>query len=157
VHKYSTITRYVSSSPLSGEERRKLFVSYLHVSCPVVPPSHVCPTSSVSNLLSAAPDAPHRSPVATDVEGTYFVFRSSAAGDARHKTGDVGPAIRLQVLGCRATLRTVPVLRLLLLWLLLRVYRVLVGKPEGKRPLGRPRRRWEDNTRGDQKVPRLDL
>jgi hypothetical protein len=23
-------------------------------------------------------------------------------------------------------------------------YRVLVGKPEGKRPLGRPRRRWED-------------
>ena len=25
------------------------------------------------------------------------------------------------------------------------VYRVLVGKPEGKRPLGRPRRIWEDN------------
>jgi len=25
------------------------------------------------------------------------------------------------------------------------VYRVLVGKPEGKRPLGRPRRRWEDD------------
>jgi len=25
------------------------------------------------------------------------------------------------------------------------VDRVLVGKPEGKRPLGRPRRRWEDN------------
>jgi hypothetical protein len=24
------------------------------------------------------------------------------------------------------------------------VYRVLVGKPDGKRPLGRPRRRWED-------------
>ena len=24
-------------------------------------------------------------------------------------------------------------------------YRVLVGKPEGKRPLGRPRRRWEEN------------
>jgi hypothetical protein len=24
------------------------------------------------------------------------------------------------------------------------VYRVLVGKPEGKRPMGRPRRRWED-------------
>jgi hypothetical protein len=24
------------------------------------------------------------------------------------------------------------------------VYRVLVGKPKGKRPLGRPRRRWED-------------
>jgi len=27
------------------------------------------------------------------------------------------------------------------------VYRALVGKPEGKRPLGRPRRRWEDNIR----------
>jgi len=27
------------------------------------------------------------------------------------------------------------------------IYRVLVGKPEGKRPLGRPRRRWEDNIR----------
>ena len=25
------------------------------------------------------------------------------------------------------------------------VHRVLVGKPEGKRPFGRPRRRWEDN------------
>jgi hypothetical protein len=25
------------------------------------------------------------------------------------------------------------------------VYRVLVGKPEGKRPLGRPKRKWEDN------------
>ena len=25
------------------------------------------------------------------------------------------------------------------------VHRVVVGKPEGKRPLGRPRRRWEDN------------
>jgi hypothetical protein len=29
------------------------------------------------------------------------------------------------------------------------VYRVLVGKPEGKRPLGRPRRRWENNIRMD--------
>jgi hypothetical protein len=28
-------------------------------------------------------------------------------------------------------------------------YRVLVGKPEEKRPLGRPRRRWEDNTKMD--------
>ena len=25
------------------------------------------------------------------------------------------------------------------------VYRILVGKPEGKRPLGRPRRRWDGN------------
>jgi len=29
------------------------------------------------------------------------------------------------------------------------VYRILVGKPEGRRPLGRPRRRWEDNIRMD--------
>ena len=29
------------------------------------------------------------------------------------------------------------------------MYRVLVGKPEGRRPLGRPRRRWEDNIRMD--------
>jgi len=28
-------------------------------------------------------------------------------------------------------------------------YRVLVGKPEGKRPLGRPRHRWEDNIKMD--------
>jgi hypothetical protein len=29
------------------------------------------------------------------------------------------------------------------------VHRVLVGKPEGKRPLGRPRSRWEDNIKMD--------
>jgi hypothetical protein len=29
------------------------------------------------------------------------------------------------------------------------MYRVLVGKPEGKRPLGRPRRRWERNIKMD--------
>ena len=31
------------------------------------------------------------------------------------------------------------------------MHRVLVGKPEGKRPLGRPRRRWEDNIKMDLK------
>jgi hypothetical protein len=31
------------------------------------------------------------------------------------------------------------------------VHRVLVGKPEGERPLGRPRRRWEDNIKMDLK------
>jgi hypothetical protein len=30
-----------------------------------------------------------------------------------------------------------------------KVYRILVGNPEGKRPLGRPRRRWEDGIRMD--------
>jgi len=30
-----------------------------------------------------------------------------------------------------------------------RVYKVLVGKPEGKRQLGQPRRRWVDNIRTD--------
>jgi hypothetical protein len=29
------------------------------------------------------------------------------------------------------------------------VYKVLMGKPEGKKPLGRPRRRWEDGIRMD--------
>jgi hypothetical protein len=29
------------------------------------------------------------------------------------------------------------------------VYRVLMGKPQGKRPLGRPRRRWEEGIRMD--------
>ena len=29
------------------------------------------------------------------------------------------------------------------------VHKILVGKPEGKRPLGRPRRRWEDNIQMD--------
>jgi len=29
------------------------------------------------------------------------------------------------------------------------IYRVLVGKPEGKRPFGRPRHRWEDNIKTD--------
>jgi len=33
------------------------------------------------------------------------------------------------------------------------VYRILVGKPEGRKPLGRPRRKWEDNIKMDlQKV-----
>ena len=31
-------------------------------------------------------------------------------------------------------------------------YKVLVGKPEGKRPPGRPRRRWEDNIKMDFQV-----
>ena len=29
------------------------------------------------------------------------------------------------------------------------VYRILVGRPEGKRPLGRPKCRWEDNIKMD--------
>jgi len=29
------------------------------------------------------------------------------------------------------------------------IYRILVGNPEGKRPLGRPRHRWEDNIKMD--------
>ena len=43
------------------------------------------------------------------------------------------------------------------------LYRVLVGKPEGKRPLGRPRRIWENNIKMDLQevgcggMDRLDL
>jgi hypothetical protein len=36
-----------------------------------------------------------------------------------------------------------------------KVYKVLVGKPEGKRPLGRPRRRWEDGIIMDLREIRL--
>ena len=35
------------------------------------------------------------------------------------------------------------------------VYRVLVGEHERKRPLGRPRRRWEDNTKMDLQEVRV--
>jgi hypothetical protein len=36
------------------------------------------------------------------------------------------------------------------------VYRVLVGRPEGKRPLGIPRRRWEDNIKLDLRETGID-
>ena len=36
-------------------------------------------------------------------------------------------------------------------------YRVLVGKPEGKRPLGRPRGRWENNIKMDLREVSCDL
>jgi hypothetical protein len=36
------------------------------------------------------------------------------------------------------------------------VYRVLVGRPGGKRPLGRPRRRWEDNIKMDLREIGID-
>jgi hypothetical protein len=36
------------------------------------------------------------------------------------------------------------------------VYRVLVGRPEGKRPLGRPRRRWKDNIKIDLREIGID-
>jgi hypothetical protein len=36
------------------------------------------------------------------------------------------------------------------------VYRVLIGRPKGKRPLGRPGRRWEDNVKMDLKEIVID-
>jgi hypothetical protein len=36
------------------------------------------------------------------------------------------------------------------------VYRVLVGRPEGKRPLGRPKRRWEDNIKMELRETGID-
>jgi hypothetical protein len=36
------------------------------------------------------------------------------------------------------------------------VYRVLVGRPEGKTPLGRPKRRWEDNIKIDLREIGID-
>jgi hypothetical protein len=37
---------------------------------------------------------------------------------------------------------------------MMNAYRILVGKPEGKRPLERPRRRWEDNIKLDLRAIR---
>jgi hypothetical protein len=37
------------------------------------------------------------------------------------------------------------------------VFTVLTGRPEGKRPLGRPRRRWEDNIKLDLREMRIDV
>jgi hypothetical protein len=37
------------------------------------------------------------------------------------------------------------------------VYRVLVGRPEGKRPLGRRRRRWEDNIKMELRKTGIDV
>jgi hypothetical protein len=37
------------------------------------------------------------------------------------------------------------------------VYRVLVWRPKGKRPLGRPRRRWEDNIKMDVRKIGIDV
>ena len=37
------------------------------------------------------------------------------------------------------------------------VFKILTGKPTGKRPLGRPRRRWEDNIRMDLEEINLPL
>jgi hypothetical protein len=36
------------------------------------------------------------------------------------------------------------------------VYRVLVGRPEGKRPLGKPKCRWEDNIKPDLREISID-
>jgi transposase len=36
------------------------------------------------------------------------------------------------------------------------VYRVLLGRPEGKRPVGRPRRRWEDHIKMDLREIGID-
>jgi len=36
------------------------------------------------------------------------------------------------------------------------VYRILVGRPKGKRPLGRPRHRWEDNIKMDLREIGMD-
>jgi hypothetical protein len=35
------------------------------------------------------------------------------------------------------------------MWEVRGAYNILVGRPEGRRPLGRPRRRWEDNIKRD--------
>ena len=41
------------------------------------------------------------------------------------------------------------IIYIIIIIIIIGVYRVLVGNPEGKRPLGRPRRRWENNINMD--------
>jgi hypothetical protein len=43
------------------------------------------------------------------------------------------------------------------MWEGIGVYRVSVGRPEGKRPLGRPRRRWEDNIKMGLRETGIDV
>jgi hypothetical protein len=38
------------------------------------------------------------------------------------------------------------------MWEKINAYKVLVGKPEGKKPLGRPRHKWEDNNKMDLEI-----
>jgi hypothetical protein len=42
------------------------------------------------------------------------------------------------------------------MWEITNAYTILVGKPEGKRPLGRLRRRWEDNIKMDLRETGLE-
>jgi hypothetical protein len=46
--------------------------------------------------------------------------------------------------------------RMARMWEGIGVYRILVGRPEGKRPLGRHRRRWEDNIKMDLREIGID-
>ena len=53
--------------------------------------------------------------------------------------------MRPELCNCDALEGKAPSLNSVYIWSTIYVHiRVLVGKPEGKRPLGRPRRRWED-------------
>ena len=73
------------------------------------------------------------------------------------KGGWVGPRAGLDVVSNTYVFKLSNILERVMLWNLhvarmceeKGVYSVLVGKPEGKRPLGRPRRRWVDNIRMD--------
>jgi hypothetical protein len=80
---------------------------------------------------------------------TFFIFsieellggRSSGSGLENRDFGHRGI---IGIIKSRRTRWTGHVARM---WEKRNVYRLLVGKPEGKRPLGRPRRRWVDNIR----------
>jgi hypothetical protein len=63
-----------------------------------------------------------------------------------HQTANLNPNIRPNN---NALLLALTLTLLLNKFIYVNEYTVLVGKPEGKRPLGRPRRRWEDNIKMD--------
>ncbi|KAJ4432203.1 hypothetical protein ANN_20819 [Periplaneta americana] len=90
---------------------------------------------------------------------TTRLFSVDGIGDSEMVFGDMRPRIRHRLPDIRLTvgenLRKNPTRRLRWTGHVARMdesrnaYRVLVGRPEGKRSLGRPRRRWEDNIKMD--------
>jgi hypothetical protein len=62
----------------------------------------------------------------------------------------------MNIMRTRTCVNTTPILILSLQFSGKGVYRVSVGRPEGKRPLGRPRSRWEDNVKMDLRETGID-
>ena len=85
------------------------------------------------------------------IESQYDGYSEYVVDEYMHRTNchRISVVTRVKIfsqLGIRHTVENVHISCLILYK---GVHKVLVGKPEGKRPLGRPRRRWEDNIKMD--------